>query len=259
MKNTHWIAGFSAVLVCGWSALAAAEPAQREVTVRAVAGTLEIQPQGAAEWQKLPATQEMKIKQGDRVRTAPASSGQVQLEDGSQLALSALSELSVQTLQQSPAGQPQSIFGLHAGQLALTVSPQPEGSLFQVDTDVATARVPPSANPTRARLRIGSLDIFVGSGVVEIIRKGNNKLLVKLDQGQQALIEYDPATGNYTVTSLLGTFDVLGEDGQRITLAAGDSVSFSGGAATFIPAGTPVGDAPSPDDLDAFVEPPSPS
>ena len=62
------------------------------------------------------------------------------------------------------------------------------------------------------------------------------------------LVEYDPGTGVLRVTSLSGSFDVTGPDDIPITLANGDTVVYSAGAATFIPGGAPV-DVPAAETL----------
>jgi hypothetical protein len=89
-------------------------------------------------------------------------------------------------------------------------------------------------------------------GTLELSREGDRRMRLTLDTGEEALVEYNASTGVLRVTSLSGTFDVVGPDDVLITLASGDTAVWSGGAATFIPGTPPVLDAPA---LETISEP----
>ena len=244
MVRRRWVVASLAVtaaLVLG-ARSASADRTPRQAQLTSFSGSAEWQPAGSDTWQ--PATLELQLASGDKVRTGQDGQASLSLDDGSRIALEPGSDFVIQSLSDDVIGQSESIFGLWAGRLTATVTPVAEGSVFQFETPTTTVNVVGTTltitiNPD------GSVAVASGEGAVELSREGDYRMHLALETGEEALIEFDPATAVLRVTDLKGIFEVVGPDNVPITLADGDSVVFSGGgAATFIPGTPPVRDVP---------------
>lgn len=224
----------------------------RQATLTTVTGGVEWLKAGSADWKA--ATLNQSLGGGDRVRTGGAGEAILTFDDGSATQVFPNSELAIQSLTKDAAsGRIDSVLGILKGKLRAEVTPLTEGSSFQVETPVMVTAVKGTT------LTVGVNDdssINLGSedGDITFEKVGENAFKGVMDTGDEALVEYDPATGDIKITSLKGTFEVTGPDGVTRTLGPGDSIIYSGGAATFIPAGTPTGDAPA---TETFAEPAS--
>ena len=245
MRTRSVIVASVCSVVVGIGAWAHAESTLREAMLQPSSGSVTWQSQGAGPWQAV--SQSTPVKQGDHVRTAANSSAMLRLDDGSQLTLEPSTELSIQTLKRTDAGKLQSNFGLLAGGAGISVKPLQEGSLFQIEAAAATARVPAINVTTEAQLKVGSLEITVTSGRVDIIREGDNALQIHLEGGHHIIVKASPTGDSITVTNAGGIVEVFGANGRRVTLAQNDSVTFQAGAATFIPSQPALGNGVSPD------------
>jgi hypothetical protein len=213
----------------------------RQAQLASLKGSVEWQQAGSDTWQ--PAAAGESLTRGDKLRTGVDGQASLSLEDGSSLALEPGSELTIQSLFEEVTGQSESIFGLWAGRLTATVAPVAEGSVFQFETPTATARVV----GTRLTITVnpdGSVSVASREGSVDLIREGDFRMRTRLGAGEEALVEFDAGTGVLRVTSLTGTFEVIGPDDIPITLADSDTVVYSGKAATFIPGTPSVTDVP---------------
>jgi len=245
-----WV-GFGLVLaglLSVWlgAGVAHADWAVRQVELSSLAGQVEWLQAGSDTWQ--PAAVNQSVASGDKIRTGQDGQATLALDEGSTITLSPGSEFAIQTLSEEPESEHlQSIFGLWQGKLIATITPVVEGSVFQFETTAVTISVPAGGADPTLGITInpdGSVSVRSDDGPVDLIREGDNRMRARLETGEEALIEYDPATGVLRVTSIAGTFEVIGPDGNPITLASGDTVVFSGGAATFIPGTPPVQDVP---------------
>jgi hypothetical protein len=230
-----------------------ADWAVRQVELSSLAGQVEWLQAGSETWQ--PAAVNQSLASGDKIRTGQDGQATLALDEGSTIQLTPGSEFAIQTLSEEPESEHlQSTFGLWQGKLIATITPVAEGSVFQFETTAVTISVPAGgADPTLV-ITInpdGSVSVRSDDGPVDLIREGDYKMHARLESGEEALVEFDPATGVLRVTSLTGTFEVIGPDEVPITLASGDSVVYSGGAATFIPGAPPV-EAPA---VEAIGEP----
>ena len=251
MKHIGIVGGMAAVALVAGAALAAS--GSRQAQVASVTGQVESLKSGSETWQ--PASLNQMLSSGDKIRTGEKSGTSLSFDDGSTLELAAGSEVAIQTLSGDlPAQKTQSIVGIQRGRLTATVTPVPKGSVFEIETPVVTVAVPPAgADPTLTIMMNPDGSVQVGStdGTITLTSTGPNQMTAALSAGDVALLTINPATGTLQITALAGSFDIIGPDGKPITLAAGDSVSFTGGAATFVPA--PGGlDAPA---FGALVEP----
>ncbi|MBI4004238.1 MAG: FecR domain-containing protein, partial [Candidatus Omnitrophica bacterium] len=211
-----------------------------------VSGQVEWQQAGSDLWE--PAMAQHELTSGDKLRTSDDGRATLTLDEGSTIELSPGSEFVIQSLSEDVTGRSESIFGIWAGSLTAQVMPMSEGSVFQFETPTTTVNVVGTTltitiNPD------GSVTVKSDEGTLELSREGDSRLRLELESGEEVLVEYDPGTGVLRVTSLSGTFDVVGPDNVPITLADGDTAVWSGGAATFIPGTPPVGDAPAADTL----------
>ena len=247
MKGTWGVGSLVFFVVMGLGVNpASADRTPRQAQIASLEGTVEWQQAGSDTWQ--PATLELQLASGDKVRTGQDGQAGLSLDDGSSIALEPGSEFVIQSLSEDIIGQSESIFGLWAGKLTAQVMPISEGSVFQFETPTTTVNVVGTTltitiNPD------GSVTVKSDEGTLELSREGDNRMRLTLETGEQALVEYDPGTGVLRVTSVSGTFDVVGPDDVPITLASGDTAIWSGGAATFIPGTPPVGDAPAAETL----------
>ena len=245
MRTRSVIVASVCSVVVGIGAWAHAESILREAMLQPSSGSVTWQSQGAGPWQAV--SQPAPVKQGDHIRTAANSAATLRLDDGSQLTLGPSTEVSIQTLRRTDAGKLQSNFGLLAGETGISVKPLQDGSLFQVEATAATARVPAIKVTTEAQLKMGSLEITVKSGRVDVFREGDNAVQIHLENGQHIIVKASPTGDSITITSAGGTVEVFGAQGRRVTLAQNDSVTFQAGAATFIPAQPDLGNGVSPD------------
>ena len=239
---------------CG-KAYAALEPQWAEVAK--LNGQVEWLQAGTAAWKAAQASQ--KLSAGDKVRTGNNGSTTLSLAEGSTIRLESGSELLIQTLGQDPKTKSyQYFFGISRGKLAATVSPVTAGSKVQFQTPLATVDVPAEGADPTVNISInpdGSVTISTSGGTIHTIRDTTPVFRTTLENGEQVMVIFNPATQSIRVADLAGTFDVTGPNGQTITLNLNDSVLFEGTAATFIPGGPGV-DAPAGD---RFSEPASTS
>lgn len=238
MKGTWGVGSLVFFVVMGLGVNpASADRTPRQAQLASLSGSVEWQQAGRGTWQ--PASAAQSLASGDKLRTSDDGRATLTLDEGSTITLEPGSEFVIQSLSEDVIGQSESIFGIWAGKLTATVTPVAEGSMFQFETPTTTVNVVGTTltitiNPD------GSVSVSSDEGDVELIREGDYRLHVELSSGEEALVEFDPATGVLRVTSQGGTFDVIGPDNVPITLATDDSVVYTGGAATFIPSIAPV-------------------
>lgn len=250
MKPIWVIGGMVAVLV---AEAVSAEAALRQAQISSVSGRAEWLQAGSDTWQAAAVNQP--LFSGDKIRTGQDGAAVLSLDEGSTIELSAESEFAIQMFATDPVTQDlTSILGISKGSLKAVVPPVPAGSIFQIQTPIGTVQVPAGGLDPALTITInpdGSVAVGSLDGEIEFFTEGEHATRVILSSGDVALLAIDPATGTLTVTSLAGTFDVIGPDGTTTTLASGDVISYDGGAATFVPA-PPILDAPA---ADALAEP----
>ncbi|GEM_PF-2550539 len=190
------------------------------------------------------------LERGDQVRTGDPGEAVLNLEDGTVIQLSSGTEFTVSAMAKDPATeQIESVVALLKGRVRAQVHPLKPGSTFEIETPAMVA----SVRGTTLNVGInadGSINAGSEEGNVQLIREGENNFIAKLESGEEALIEYDPNTGTIKITCLKGILEITGPDGSEHTLNPGDTVTFEGGAATFIPADLP----PAPGDLGSLPE-----
>ena len=190
------------------------------------------------------------LERGDQVRTGDPGEATLALEDGTVIQLFSGTEFTVSTMGKDPATeQIESVVALLKGRVRAQVHPLKPGSTFEIETPAMVA----SVRGTTLNVGInadGAITAGSEEGNVNLIREGENNFIAKLETGEEALIEYDPNTGKVKVTCLKGILEITGPDGSERTLNPGDSVTYEGGAATFIPADLP----PAPGDLGSLPE-----
>ncbi len=233
-----WVVGMALSISSAW---AASVPRQAEVS--SAAGQVEWLKSGEATWQAASAGQ--KLGGGDKVRTGENSEAVLMFDDESKIQLFADSEFSIQTLTKNSASEElESVLAIMKGKLRADVTPLKGGSKFEIETPAVVAAVRGTTlfitiNPD------GTVSITSDSGAVELIHRGENNFTALLGNGEEAAIDYNPASGVVKVTSISGSFDVKGPDGDVKTLNEGDTVIFGPGPATFVPGGPgPTNDAP---------------
>ncbi len=228
-----WVLGASSV----W-----ADQANREAVVTSATGQVEWLKSGEADWKIAAAGQKLGI--GDKVRTGKKSEALLTLDDESKITLSAGSEFSIQSLIKNTSTEElETVLALMKGKLRSEVTPLKGNSKFEIETPAVVAAVRGtvlgiSINPD------GTISVGCDSGKVELDHKGENHFTALLDNGDEAEIDYNETTGVIKITSVKGSFDVKGPDGETKTLNEGDSVTFGKGPATFVPATTDTLNAP---------------
>jgi hypothetical protein len=225
---------------------AGAEKSLSPAELVAVTGEVEILRAGTETWQ--PASSGQKVESGDRVRTAGDASAGVQLGDGSSVQIEPGSEFSVQTvLRDSATGDVEYVFGFTKGKVTAQVNPITDNSVFKIQTPVTTINIPRGAvDPTLpiAFNPDGSMTVTSTEGPFELTGEGDISYTATLETGETALLEYNTETGELRITSVNGTFEVIGPDGKTYVLNTGDTIALTKGAATFIPLGGPLGNPP---------------
>jgi hypothetical protein len=174
------------------------------------------------------------------------------LDDGSKIQVFANSEFAVQSLaKDSATEQLESILAVMKGKLRAEVVKQPEGSTFEFETPIMVAAIR-GTTPVITVNPDGSVAVTDEDGLVDLVNEDGINFTATLDTGDQVHIVQDQTAGEIRITSVNGTFEVVGPDGKVYTLNTGDTIILTAGAATFIPAGTNTPDAPTGD---GFGEP----
>lgn len=236
---------FTTMLMLGCLVLATSLQAAAEIrkaVVTAFTEPVEWQKSGTADWK--PVSLNQALGGGDKVRTGDSGNATLTLDEGSVIELAPATEFSIQTLTKDPASQKlDSVIAILRGRVRAQVTPLQAGSRFEIETPIIVAAV----RGTTLNVGVGpggEVTAFSEDGAVQLTHEGENKFTATLDTGAEGLIEYDPATGVIKVTCTKGKIELMGPDGILRTLVAGDTVVFSGGAATFIPAVAATADAP---------------
>lgn len=239
--------------------IASADRVSRQAVITSSSGQVEWLKSGSDTWQAAGVDQQ--LASGDKVRTGEGGQVVLTYDDGSTTELSANTEFAVQTLTKDSANeQLESIVAILEGRVRAQVTPLKEGSKFEIETPVMVAAVRGTTLGVGVDTSTGTpgvinVEVTNEDGSVDLYREeGENPFTIKTESGDEVLVEYDPQTGVIKITSIKGTFEVIGPDKVTRILNEGDTVIFKGGAATFIPAGAPLGDAPI---ADTFVEPTS--
>ena len=238
------------VLAIAGSAHAGMESGQMQAA--SVSGTTEWLQAGGSEWKALPANQT--FSSGDKIRTGQDGNVVLGLWEGNTVQLFPGCEFAVQTLRHDAAQkQVEYIFGVTKGKITAKIPSVSPGSKVLFETPLTTVEVPVTAADPSLTLTVnpdGSVTVQSDDGTIRIARDSDPVFTATLTSGAQALVEFDSATGKVKVTNS-GTvpFEVIGPDGNPVTLNPGDSVEFdAAGAATFIP-GTPPVDGPAADSI----------
>ena len=244
MKTTKWL--FLSVAIMGFlgTNTAWAEQILREARITSIQGQVEVQKSGAADWQV--ALQDHKLQNGDKVKTGPGAQATITLDEGSAIAVSENSELSVQNMvTDSESGNSDSILAILKGELKADITPLKLGSHFAIETPLVIATVV----GTTFNIGLGadgSVTVTTESGSVSLDSQGENQFTATVDGGDSITIFQNPATGEIRITNTSGTPVTLqGPDGAETTLNPGQSVSFNqDGAATFTPVPNPTDNPP---------------
>ena len=228
---------------------ALANRVSREAKITTLVGQVEWMKSGSDQWQAC--SEGQPLSEGDKIRTGTDGQATLTLDEGSTIQLSPGSEFTLQSLAKESANeQLESILALMKGKLRAQVTPLKPGSKFEIETPAMVAAV----RGTIFNVSInadGSIDVSSDEDAVDLIRQGLNKFLAQLESGDEALVEYDPISGDIKITSVKGSFQVTGPDGSKTTLNQGDSIVFKAGAATFISLTDPVAAPPG----ETFSEP----
>ena len=250
-KMSRWflMAGMAGVLAMGGSADAAMENGQLQAST--LNGTVEWLKAGSSGWKAVQLNQ--KFSAGDKIRTDQSGSTVLALWDGNTIQLYSGSEFSIGTLRRDvKARQVEYVFGIHKGKLTATIPAVSPKSKIQFETPLTTIDVPPSEMDPTLTIAInpdGTATITVDDGTVHTLSASDPQWTSSLDGGDQVQAEFNSADGSVTVINLGGSFQVVGPNGNPVTLNAGDTIVLrASGAATFIPAGPGV-DGPVADTL----------
>ena len=250
MQNKIMLAGL--VLIMGMALgiqPASASRVSRVAKITSLVGQVEWLKSGSDKCQAC--SEGQPLSEGDKIRTGTDGQATLTLDEGSTIQLSPGSEFTIQSLaKESASEQLESVLALMKGKLKAQVTPLKQGSKFEIETPAMVAAV----RGTTFNIAInadGSIDVGSDDGAVDLIRQGLNKFLAQLESGDEALIEYDPISGDIKITCVKGSFQVTGPDGSKTTLNQGDSIVFKAGAATFISITDPVAAPPG----ETFPEP----
>ena len=245
VKRLGMAAALFAVLAVAGSAHAGMESGQMQAA--SVSGTTEWLQAGSSDWKALDANQS--FSSGDKIRTGQDGNVVLGLWEGNTVQLFPGCEFAVQTLRHDAAQkQVEYIFGVAKGKITAKIPSVSPGSKVQFETPLTTVEVPVTAADPSLTLTVnpdGSVTVQSDEGTIRTARTADPVFSMTLTGGAQALVEFNAGDGSIKVTNT-GTvpFEVIGPDGNPITLNPGDSVVFdAAGAATFIPGAPPV-DAP---------------
>ena len=224
-----------------------ADQVVRQAQITTMNGKVEWVKAGTTDWQA--ASLDQQLGAGDKIRTGESSDAVLTLDEGSKINVAANSEFAVQTLiKDSKTEQLQSVLALMKGRMQANVTSLKPGSSFEVETPVMVAAV----RGTVFNINInpdGSVNATSVEDTVELIRQGQNKFVIKLENGDEAQVQVELATGDVRITSVKGDFDVTGPNGEVLHLKEGQSIVLRGGAATFIPFSLEVAQPPAGDSL----------
>ena len=248
---SKWLMAIMAVGIAAAAGSATAAMESGQLQAASISGATEWLQAGSSSWK--PAVLNQKFSGGDKIRTGQDGRAVLALWDGNTIQLYAGSEFSIQTLRRDVAAkQVEYIFGISKGKLTATIPAVSPKSRIQFETPLTTIDVPTSEADPTLTITInpdGSATITVDDGTVHTLSASDPQWTSNLGSGDQVQAEFNPTDSSVTVTDVSGSFQVVGPDGNPVTLNPGDTIVFrAGGAATFIP-GTPGVDGPVADTL----------